>query len=121
MTPIRSRRSVGLAAISSAWQWFWATSLTARYSDASAILQMRCRQRSLQTTTSGGSRHDSALPDARLQWHVGGTSSRRNQPDQRKHLQRHDMQKLMVAVLVALQEERDRQAEQAAEQGVQPG
>ena len=31
-----------------------------------------------------------------------------------------DMQKIMMAVLVALQEERDRQAAEAAEQGIQP-
>ena len=31
-----------------------------------------------------------------------------------------DMQKIMMAVLTALQEERDRQAAEAAEQGIQP-
>ena len=53
-------------------------------------------------------------------WHVDGTTSHRTPSDQGLHAYPQDMNKIMMAVLQALQDEQERQAEKAADQGLHP-
>ena len=54
------------------------------------------------------------------EWHVAGTTVVHMRPDLHEHYGHIDMQKIMMAVLTAMQDERDRLAAEA-EADAQPG